>query len=81
MGLRYLLNYTYRKYGIPIIITENRLGAVDQLTEDRKIHDEYRIDYFKKHITQLKKAVEIDQVDCFGYLTWAPIDLVSATGK
>lgn len=79
MGLRYLLNYTYRKYGLPIIITENGLGAIDDLTDDKNIHDEYRIEYLKQHIQQMKIAIEKDQVDCFGYLTWAPIDLVSAT--
>lgn len=78
-GLRYLLNYTYRKYGLPIIITENGLGAIDDLTDDKNIHDEYRIEYLKQHIQQMKIAIEKDQVDCFGYLTWAPIDLVSAT--
>ena len=30
-------------------------------------------------IEQIKKAVIEDHVECFGYLTWAPIDLVSAT--
>lgn len=79
IGLRYLLNYTYRKYGLPIIITENGLGAVDELTQDKKIYDEYRIDYLEQHIREMKKAIELDKVDCFGYLTWAPIDLVSAT--
>ncbi|MGM0213911.1 family 1 glycosylhydrolase [Enterococcus sp. AZ109] len=79
IGLRYLLNYTYRKYGLPIIITENGLGAVDEIGQDGQIHDDYRIDYLKDHIIELKKAVEIDQVDCFGYLSWGPIDLVSAT--
>ena len=79
IGLRYLLNYTYRKYGLPILVTENGLGAVDQVSEDGQIHDAYRIDYLSQHIQELKKAVEIDQVDCFGYLTWGPIDLVSAT--
>ncbi|MEY8445622.1 family 1 glycosylhydrolase [Enterococcus ratti] len=78
-GLRYLLNYTYRKYGLPIIVTENGLGAADHLTSDKKVHDVYRIEYLKQHIQQMKKAIEEDQVDCFGYLTWAPIDLVSAT--
>ncbi|GAB2026435.1 family 1 glycosylhydrolase [Lactovum odontotermitis] len=78
-GLRYLLNYTYRKYGLPIIVTENGLGAVDELGENGEIHDDYRIEYLAQHIQELKKAVEIDQVECFGYLTWGPIDLVSAT--
>ncbi|WP_152657931.1 glycoside hydrolase family 1 protein [Oceanobacillus sp. CFH 90083] len=79
VGLRYLLNYTYRKYGLPIMVTENGLGAVDEITPDGKIHDDYRIDYLKQHINEMKKAIEIDQVDCLGYLTWGPIDLVSAT--
>ncbi|MCU4716175.1 family 1 glycosylhydrolase [Bacillus cereus] len=79
IGLRYLLNYTYRKYELPIIITENGFGAVDEISSDGNILDDYRIEYLSKHIKELKKAVEIDQVECFGYLTWAPIDLVSAT--
>lgn len=79
IGLRYLLNYTYRKYGLPIIVTENGLGAVDEFSADGQIHDDYRIDYLEQHVRELKMAVEIDQVDCFGYLTWGPIDLVSAT--
>ena len=79
IGLRYLVNYTYRKYGLPIMITENGLGAVDQPTEQGEIADDYRIDYLAQHIQELKLAVEEDQVDCIGYLTWAPIDLVSAT--
>lgn len=79
IGLRYLLNYVYRKYSLPIIVTENGLGAIDKLEEDGSVQDDYRIDYLSKHLTQLKKAVEEDQVDCFGYLMWGPIDLVSAT--
>lgn len=79
IGLRYLLNYTYRKYGLPIMVTENGLGAVDEVSIDGQIHDEYRIEYLKQHICELKKAVEIDQVECIAYLTWGPIDLISAT--
>lgn len=79
IGLRYVLNYTYRKYGLPIMITENGLGAVDVLQPDGTIHDEYRIEYLKKHIAAIKTAVLEDKVDCFGYLMWGPIDLVSAT--
>jgi len=79
IGLRYVLNYTYRKYGLPIMITENGLGAMDVVSKDGKIHDDYRIDYLKQHLSELKKAVVEDKVDCIGYLMWGPIDLVSAT--
>ncbi|MDQ0360268.1 glycoside hydrolase family 1 protein [Breznakia pachnodae] len=79
LGLRYLLNFMYRKYQKPIIICENGLGAVDEVGEDGVVHDDYRIDYLNKHLTQLKNAVLEDGVECFGYLMWGPIDLVSAT--
>ena len=79
IGLRYLLNYVYRKYELPIIVSENGLGAMDKVEEDGSINDDYRIDYLNQHLIQLKKAAEEDGVDCFGYLMWGPIDLVSAT--
>lgn len=79
VGLRYVLNYTYRKYGLPIIITENGLGAIDVPDLNGKIHDDYRIDYLNQHLSEVRKAINEDGVDCFGYLMWGPIDLVSAT--
>lgn len=79
MGIRYVMNYLYRRYQLPILITENGLGAVDELVSGEKIHDDYRISYLEKHIEQVKKAVEEDYVECLGYLSWAPIDLVSAS--
>lgn len=79
IGLRYLLNYVYRRYELPIIVSENGLGAMDKVEADGSINDDYRIDYLNQHLVQLKKAAEEDGVECFGYLMWGPIDLVSAT--
>ena len=78
-GLRYTLNELYGRYEIPLIIVENGLGAKDVLTNDFKVHDEYRIDYLKEHIKAMKDAVEEDGVDLFGYTMWGCIDLVSAS--
>lgn len=78
-GLRYILNAVYRKYGRPVMVTENGLGAVDVLEKDKTVDDSYRIEYLKLHLEQLKLAVEEDDVECLGYLMWGPIDLVSAT--
>ncbi|TQX30540.1 glycoside hydrolase family 1 protein [Clostridioides difficile] len=79
IGLRFTLNYIYRKYQLPILITENGLGAYDKIEEDGIINDDYRIEYLSKHLSQMKSAIEEDNVECFGYLMWGPIDLVSAT--
>ena len=49
------------------------------MEEDGTVHDQYRIDYVKAHIDELKKSIKEDKVNCFGYLMWGPIDLISAT--
>lgn len=78
IGLRYVLNMLDRYYHLPILITENGIG-LNEKVEDGYIHDLSRIDYLKKHINELNKAIEEDSVNCIGYLVWGPIDLVSAT--
>lgn len=81
-GLRYSLNLFYDRYQIPVMVVENGFGAPDVLEEDGKIHDPYRIEYFKEHIRELRKAVEIDGIPVMGYTTWGCIDLISAgTGE
>ena len=77
-GLRYLLNEIYGRYGIPIMIVENGLGAVDEVAEDGHIHDTYRIEYLQEHIRQIREAIR-DGVCVMGYTAWGCIDLVSAS--
>lgn len=76
IGLRIALNNYYDRYKCPLLIAENGLGAIDTLTEDEKIHDQYRIEYIKQHIIQMKEAIE-DGVELIGYTMWAPFDIVS----
>ncbi len=78
IGLRITMNEIYYRYNLPILISENGFGANDILTVDNQIHDEYRIKYLQKHINELKKAIELDGVICLGYLSWSPIDMISA---
>ena len=82
LGLRIVLNMLYDRYQKPLFIVENGLGAVDEIDENGKINDDYRIDYLRSHIKVMKDAVELDGIDLLGYTTWGPIDLVSAgTGE
>lgn len=76
MGLRISLIKLYDRYQKPLFVCENGLGARDTLTQDGKIHDDYRIDYLKKHIEQMKEAVK-EGVDLMGYTPWGCIDLIS----
>lgn len=77
MGLRIVLNEYYRKYRLPLIITENGLGAADTLTEDGRIHDTYRIEYLREHIKAIADAIE-DGVEVMGYSPWSVMDILSS---
>ncbi|EHJ09148.1 6-phospho-beta-glucosidase [Staphylococcus simiae] len=77
-GLRYTLNVLYDRYQIPLFIVENGFGAIDRI-EDGQIHDDYRIDYLRKHIQAAIDAVDLDGVDLIGYTPWGIIDIISFT--
>ena len=71
------MNDLYDRYQKPLLIAENGLGAKDELVDGR-IHDEYRIEYLKHHLENMKLAIE-DGVDLIGYMPWSALDLISAS--
>ena len=79
LGLRITLNTLYDRYGKPLFIVENGLGANDTVEEDGTIHDPYRIDYMREHIRAMMEAVNEDGIPLLGYTCWGCIDLVSAS--
>ncbi|MFB3162494.1 glycoside hydrolase family 1 protein [Neobacillus sp. 179-J 1A1 HS] len=76
-GLRITLKKMYDRYQVPLFIVENGLGAYDRVEEDGSINDDYRIEYLRAHIEQMKEAI-YEGVDLIGYTTWGCIDLISA---
>lgn len=82
IGLRITMNNLYDRYQKPLFIVENGLGAIDEPNKDGYVEDDYRIEYLREHIKEMKIAIEEDGIEVLGYITWAPIDLVSAgTGE
>lgn len=76
VGFRNTLNEIYSRYRLPLIVTENGLGAYDKVEDDGTIQDDYRIDFLRKHIEQMENAIA-DGVDVFGYCPWSALDLIS----
>ncbi|MCL1936331.1 MAG: glycoside hydrolase family 1 protein [Defluviitaleaceae bacterium] len=76
IGLRYTLNQLYDRYQTPLFIVENGIGAEDDFVNG-KIEDDYRIEYLKTHIEQIKEAI-LDGVELLGYTTWSSIDIISS---
>ncbi len=75
-GFRATLREVFSRYHLPMMITENGLGAYDKLELDGSVHDGYRIDYLRDHITQMRLAVN-DGCEIMGYSPWSAIDLIS----
>ncbi|WP_027417100.1 glycoside hydrolase family 1 protein [Aneurinibacillus terranovensis] len=76
VGFRITLREIYERYNLPLLVTENGLGAFDKLEEGDVINDDYRINYLRKHIEQCQLAIT-DGVNLIGYCPWSAIDLVS----
>lgn len=82
-GLRFTLNEMNELYpNLAIMIVENGIGAYDTVSAEGTVSDPYRVDYLREHIREMEKAVVLDGINVIGYLTWGPIDIVSAgTGE
>lgn len=78
VGLHISLLEPYDQYEKPLFVVENGMGTKDVLNADGTIHDDYRINYFKQHFSEMKKAVDAG-VDLLGYTSRALIDLISAS--
>jgi 6-phospho-beta-glucosidase len=81
VGLRIVLNQFWDRWQKPLFIVENGLGARDELVEVDgvlTVEDDYRISYLNDHLVQVGEALK-DGVELWGYTTWGPIDLVSAS--
>lgn len=76
LGFRITLQEIHARYNLPLLVTENGLGAYDKVEEDGSIHDDYRIDYLRDHVSQLRDAADAG-VEVMGYCPWSAIDLIS----
>jgi len=76
VGLRIGLRRLVSRYRLPVLITENGLGAFDALEANDTVNDEYRIRYLRSHLEQCREAIA-DGVDLLGYCVWSFTDLLS----
>lgn len=65
--------FSYRRYGLPVLFTENGFSNNDFVMRDGKVHDLQRIDYVHRYLLALRRAVE-EGVPVVGYLYWSIMD-------
>jgi 6-phospho-beta-glucosidase len=79
-GLRIILKDIYSRYELPIFVVENGIGANEELDANNTVNDDYRIDYLKRHIEEMKLAIN-EGVEVVGYLIWGSTDILSSSGQ
>ena len=62
-----------RRYGLPMMITENGQSCNDRIFRDGQVHDPERIDFLHRYLLELHKAVE-EGAPLEGYLQWSFLD-------
>ena len=61
------------RYSLPIMITENGAACHDRVSLDGCVHDEPRVDYLYRYLSELRRAAT-DGVDIDGYYVWSILD-------
>ncbi len=74
-GLTDTLTWVKARYGdIPIYVTENGAAFFDPpVAENGCVHDPLRMDYLRKHLLAVHKAIEAG-VNIKGYMVWSLLD-------
>ena len=69
----YAPRHFFKRYGLPIVITENGLSCTDKVYLDGQVHDIDRIDFLTRYLTELKRSMD-SGVPILGYLHWSLLD-------
>ena len=73
LSLKWGPKHFYKRYHLPIYITENGLSCHDWVSLDGKVHDPNRIDFLNRYLLALKEAND-EGVDIKGYFQWSLLD-------
>ncbi|KAF2319361.1 hypothetical protein GH714_015116 [Hevea brasiliensis] len=76
-GIRSLLNYTKNRYNDAVIyITENVVDNGNNETQpiSDALKDQFRIDYYQKHMWKALESLNNDDVKLRGYFAWSYLD-------
>ncbi|KAG5728715.1 Beta-glucosidase 1B [Termitomyces sp. T112] len=73
-GFRALLNYLWKRYKMPLYVTENGFAVKDENSLEQALVDTDRVNYFKGATKNLMLAIFEDGVDVRSYFPWSFLD-------
>jgi beta-glucosidase len=65
--------FIHERYRLPVYVTENGYSGTDWVSLDGKVHDPQRIDFTRRYLMALRRAIE-DGADVRGYFHWSLLD-------
>ena len=65
--------FIYKRYGLPMLITENGVAISDTVSLDGKVHDPQRIDFVQRYLREYKRAAD-EGLPIMGYFYWSAMD-------
>ncbi len=72
-ALRWGPLFLHERYKVPVVIAENGLSNQDIVSLDGQVHDPQRIDFMRRHLLELSKAIS-DGAEVAGYFHWSLMD-------
>ncbi|EIW77006.1 glycoside hydrolase family 1 protein [Coniophora puteana RWD-64-598 SS2] len=75
-GFRKLLGFVHKRYGKPVVITENGFCVKGEsgLTREQALRDTERVSYHREYQEAMLKAIHEDGADVRGYFGWSLLD-------
>lgn len=73
-GFRKLLRWVWKRYQLPIVITENGCPCVGEEDVQVAINDAFRQRYFGLYLDAISRAIYQDGIDIRGYYAWSLMD-------
>jgi beta-glucosidase len=74
-GFRKLLNWIWKRYSVPIYITENGTTAKGETAPTEQVlDDKFRQEFFNGYLEAIGRAVKEDGVDIRSYFAWTFTD-------
>ncbi len=72
-ALYWLPKFLYERYRLPLLVCENGMANLDWVMADGKVHDPQRIDFLRRYLICLHRAVE-ENIPVLGYQYWSLLD-------
>jgi len=71
-----MLNWAWKRYALPIYVTENGISVPHENALHIKdaLNDTFRVHYYEGYLKALLEAVNLDGVKVLGYMAWSLLE-------